>query len=124
MLQAAVSLAAVGAAAVILPQIGLDQNLVPLFQQGVAGAMFHVFTAMAMTLLLLFDFRRMVCYLALAFAACSGISTYLFMQLGPHYYGYGYCLSAILFFVITLFILIRALRMLPYYTLVVNNEST
>lgn len=123
MLQAAISLGALGAATMLLPEIGLDVSLVPLFQLGVAGSMFHVFTALALILLLLFDYRRVACYLTLGFAFTSGLSSFLFMRLGTSFMGYGYCLSAVLFFMITISVLIYALRQLPYHTFVVNNDS-
>lgn len=124
MLQASISLAVFGAAEGLFTAINFDVSMVPMFRLGVAGSMFHVFTALALVILLLFDYRRLACYLCLAFAGLSTIGTYCFMKLGVSFYGYGYCLSAILCFVVAVFALVHGLRALPYHTFVVNNEST
>ena len=122
-LQACITLAALGTAGAVFAEIGLNARLVPLFRIGVLGAMLQAFAALPLILLLLFDFRRTACVLTLSYAALSGLLTYLFLPGGTALQGYGFTLASAVFFVTTTAVLVHRLRRLPYYTFVVNNEA-
>jgi uncharacterized membrane protein len=94
-----------------------------MFRIGVLGAFFHVLSLALSITLSYFDLRRQALWLQGLFLVANGVLTWLFMALGPPYYGYGYFLSALITFAATFLVVAHYVGRLPYQTFVVSNTS-
>lgn len=122
-LQGSICLIAILLAPQIFKTFGMSPLQIGIFRYGTLGALFHALFLFLTIVLSYFDSRRTVVAIYAFFFAANGIFTYLFMQLGFHYYGYGYCLASILTFAIAAFITARYMNELPYHAFISSNNS-
>ena len=94
-----------------------------IFRFGLLGAMFHIFFQSLLIVLSYFDLRKPVLLLQLFFLVTNGLFTYVTLQMGFPYYGYGYFLACLVTFVATAFTAAHYLNQLPYQAFVRNNAS-
>jgi len=94
-----------------------------MLRLGILGAFFHILFLFISTIFMYFDLRRINFTLLVLFLLLNGLFSYLSMQSGYEYYGYGYFLATLLTFIISLIVLVKVLNKLPYYTFIKNNLS-
>lgn len=94
-----------------------------MFRLGTLGALFHVLLIFQCIILSYFDCRRSTMYIYLFFLVTNAIFTWISMEAGFSYYGYGYFLSSAISFIIAGFIVISHVRKLPFHSFITNNTS-
>jgi uncharacterized membrane protein len=76
--------------------LGLDRLQLGILRCGLVGALLHVLCLFGGIVLLYFDRRRAAAEVAGVFLLANGILTVITVLLGPHVYGLGYPLAALL----------------------------
>jgi uncharacterized membrane protein len=94
-----------------------------VFRFGTLGALFHVMILFCAILLQYFDARRPALALQTLFLLTNAVFTYVSLELGFAYLGYGYFLSTAVTFAVGIGLLFNVLRQLPYFAFVRNNPS-
>jgi len=107
----------------IFDLIGLNFIQIGMFRYGVLGAAFHVMTLFLMITMSYFEYRKGVLFLQFYFFMSNTIFTFISMELGFTFYGYGYFLSALTTFVLSAIFLRRYLTKLTYHTFITTNAS-
>ncbi len=87
-----------------------------LFHIDMVGAQLQLGFMSVLALLYYLDKRRVTMWLSLTFLILNGLLTLLSIYLGPYYFGYGYALSLLIVFVISLWILQKTMEDLEYET--------
>lgn len=103
--------------------LNINYLQIGIFRYGVLGAFFHVLLLFLMIMLSYFDNRRLTIYIQISFMVANGVFTWMSMQLGFEYYGYGYFLSSLFTFVVAAILTFRYVYDLPYHTFVTTNTS-
>jgi uncharacterized membrane protein len=96
---------------------------ITIFRYGVLGVLFHLFSLTFITLLSYFDHRRAVISIQLFFCITNALFTWITMELGYSYYGFGYFVSCLCTFALAATILGRYITELPYHTFITRNAS-
>jgi polysaccharide biosynthesis protein PelG len=94
-----------------------------MLRYGLLGAFFHVLTLFLLVLLSYFDSRRLSLLIQLVLLFTNATFTWISMQAGFQYYGYGYFLSTFVTFLIAAAITTRYVIRLPYHTFITTNAS-
>ncbi len=94
-----------------------------MFRLGTLGALFHVLLVFECIILSYFDCRKATMNIYLFFMATNAIFTYIAMDAGFAYYGYGYFLSAAISFILAGFVLASHVRKLAFHSFITNNTS-
>ncbi|HIP53807.1 MAG TPA: hypothetical protein EYH03_07345 [Chromatiales bacterium] len=94
-----------------------------MFRFGVLGALFHAFAMFLMIILSYFDARLKVLFVALVFLISNTGLTWLSMQWGMVWYGWGYAVAAMITFAVAYVLTARHMKRLPYETFIVRNLS-
>ncbi len=121
--QGAITFLAIILAAEILELVNFSYRQIGIFRLGTLGGMLHVLALFMMIILSYFDSRSRVMWLQLFFLVSNIILTYISMQMGFAYYGYGYFLSSALTFLLTAFVLYRFMSHLPYHAFITHNNA-
>ncbi len=122
-------LQAVIAALVVLlsPQIfdllQLPSRQLGVFRLGVLGALFHILLLFTMIVLSYFDLRRTMLWINLFFLVSNVLFTWVTLELGFAWYGYGYFLSSLLTFCLAYALCVNSIAKLSYLTFIRNNDS-
>lgn len=87
-----------------------------IFQICSIGALFNIFIFVVMLVMLYFEARLQAVLITGCFMVTNLAFTLYFLPRGLDYYGYGFMLSAILTFIISLFIAFRFIRNIDYIT--------
>jgi len=103
--------------------LGLNFVDVGIFRFAVCGMFFFVFLLFATVLLTYFDARRAACGVQVFYLGINAIASYISLQLGPNYYGYGFFFASVLACGMAVLVFARVLNVLPYLTFVVNNAQ-
>jgi uncharacterized membrane protein len=122
-LQSSVCLSAILLAPNILSALNIDFAQLGMFRIGTLGALFHVMFLGASIIISYFDKRLSMLKLQVLFLVCNGVLTWVFLQLGFPFYGYGYFCSAAVAFLASFLVIARFVGDLPYHTFVVDNSS-
>lgn len=94
-----------------------------IFRIGALGSFFHMLALFEMVILAYFDCRRKIMWLQV-FCLCSNVLfTYISVQAGFKYYGYGYFYASLLTAAIASIVLFNHLQKLPYHTFITSNTS-
>jgi len=107
----------------LLELLGVPLIQLSMFRFGVLGAFFHVLFLVITIFLSYFDLRRVSLLLQSIFLATNMSFTYVGMQMGFAYYGYGYFLSALTSFAIAFCVAAHYIVQLPYQTFIHANTS-
>jgi polysaccharide biosynthesis protein PelG len=111
----------------LAPQIfdflGISYLELGIFRLGLLGAFFHSGLLFLLIVLSYFDLRRITLAIAGLFLVTNGIFTLATLKLGFAYYGYGYCLSALVAFAAAFVATGHVLERLPYQAFVLRNTS-
>lgn len=122
-IQGAICLFVILLAPAIFQWLQVDYLQMGMFRLGVFGSLFHVLVLVLLIVLAYFDFRGPVlCLQGVLLVTNAGFS-YLFLDFGFQYYGYGYFLSSLVTFTVAYAVTYHYVSELPYQTLVRYNES-
>ncbi|MBF0587764.1 MAG: exopolysaccharide Pel transporter PelG [Magnetococcales bacterium] len=122
-LQGSISLTAIMLAPNIFDWLGVNYLQMSMFRIGVLGSFYHAMALFFMILLAYFDFRRVTLGIQTLFFVTNAGFTYITLQLGFPYYGYGYFLSTLVTFSATYWVSFKLVKDLPYQTFVKQNAS-
>ncbi|MCH8127106.1 exopolysaccharide Pel transporter PelG [candidate division KSB1 bacterium] len=86
-----------------------------LFRVLLLGAFFHVINMNINIIFLYYEMRKRALYLTILFAALNGIFTYISIQLGIQYFGYGFLLAGILTTAISWPLLVYSMKRIDFY---------
>jgi len=96
---------------------------ISIFRFGVLGAAFQVLTLFMTIILAYFEERRGALMVNSTFLITNILFTWVSLQMGFSYYGYGYFLAALTSFLLAGFRLEKLLRQLPYHAFVTANAA-
>lgn len=94
-----------------------------MFRIAALGAFFHAMMLYAVIILSYFDCRKAFMSLHGYFFLTNTTFTYISIQLGFPFYGYGYFLSALSTFLLAALMLFNHIRKLPYHAFITSNNS-
>jgi polysaccharide biosynthesis protein PelG len=100
----------------ILPDIGLSQFSVDIFNLLAVGAYFNIIMLIIILILLYFEDRRGALFVSFTFLAGNTIFTYLTINYSENTYGLGFFLAAFIGMVIALAELVVYLKNINYHT--------
>jgi uncharacterized membrane protein len=100
----------------LLDWAGISQLYLPLLYIDVIAAGLQVVLLGLLNVFFYLDKRRAVMWLSLGFLAMNGLFTWLTLQLGAPYYGYGFALAVLASVVVGFIALDRKLETLEYET--------
>lgn len=122
-LQGSICVATIVLAPRLFTLLNINFAQIGMFRIGVLGAFFHVLSLALSIALSYFDLRRPALLLQVLFLVTNLVATYVFLQMGFPYYGYGYFLAALVTFAATFLVVAFYLDRLPYQTFVAGNTS-
>jgi len=122
-IQIVISILVIFFAPAIVEAAGGASRQIGVFRFGVLGALFHVLMLFCGILLMYFDARKPALLLNLVFLATNAGFTWVTVDLGFAYLGYGYFAATLVSFAIGVVLLFTVLRQLPYFSFVRNNPS-
>ena len=122
-IQGMISFTVILLAPTIFDQLNVNYLGLGIFRYGVLGAFFHIMIQFLSIVLSYFDFRRDILIVSLIYLLTNGFCTWLFMQQGFAYYGYGYALASIISFAVAYLITFYKVRDILYQTFIVKNSS-
>lgn len=102
---------------------GIHGQQIGMFRLGVLGSLFHALFLFTAILLAYFDLRREVLIVQAVFLVTNALFTWMSLQMGFLWYGYGYFLACAVSFALAATIAIAYIRDLPYLTFIVNNPA-
>ena len=102
---------------------GMNLMQMGIFRFGVLGSSFQILTVYLVILLSYFDYRKGALCIQLVFLFTNTIFTFISMNLGFSFYGYGYFLSALTSFLFAAILAETYMQKLPYHTFVTTNTS-
>lgn len=108
---------------VIFTFLGMNFLQLGVFHYGVLGAMFQVLALFLTIFISYLNYQRGVFYIQFLFMATNGLFTWITLQMGFQYYGYGYFLSTLVTFFAAAIITERYVRQLPYHSFITTNTS-
>lgn len=94
-----------------------------MFRLGTLGALFHVLLIFECIILSYFDCRRHTMWIYLFFMVTNALFTWISMDAGFPYYGYGYFLASAISFIVAGFVVVSHVRKLPFHSFITNNTS-
>ena len=115
--------ACIAAAPALFEWSGSPAPQLAMFRIAVMGSFFHVLVMSLTVVLSYFDLRRAVLAVNAVLLVTNGAFTWITLQFGFAYYGYGFFVSAIATFVVAAVMVGHYLGQLPYLTFVKNNTS-
>jgi len=107
----------------IMEFLGMGYVQIGIYRFRVLGAFFHVMILFSIILLAYFDWRKGVLLIQGTFFITNLTFSYISMQMGFAFYGYGYFLSCATTFVFSAILAERYMKNLPYHTFVKPNPS-
>jgi polysaccharide biosynthesis protein PelG len=122
-LQTCIALFAILLSPGIAISLGIHGEQIGMFRFGVLGSLFHALFLFASIALAYFDLRRQVLLAQILFFALNGALTWVTLQLGFPWYGYGYFAAAALSFGYVASVLLYEIHRLPYTTFILNNPA-
>ena len=122
-LQFCLCVTAILVAGPLFEAVGIPALQLGIFRFGVLGALFHVLLMFVGIVLAYFDLRKVMLGVQLLYLVTNGLFTWVTMELGFAYYGYGYFLASLLTFLIAYGVCAWYVGRLPFLTFVRNNSS-
>lgn len=114
--QGALTLLCIFMASNFIDIVGLSPLQRPLLQIALVGSLMQVMLSVAVIILFYFDLRKEVLAVTLVFLLTNAGLTYLTMQLGFTFYGYGYCYSCFISLMFAYYLVSKSVRDLEYIT--------
>jgi len=100
----------------VLEWIGISPLYIHLFQIDIAAVGVQVLLLAILNVLFYLDFLLMALGLCFLFTVCNAVFTFITLELGPQFYGYGFALALVLTSLIGLALLSKKLDRLEYET--------
>lgn len=122
-LQGTISFISIVLAASVFAWFNINYLQIGIFRIGVLAVFFHALALFLTIIMSYFDCRRLAMLVQGFFMVTNALFTYLTLDLGFPYYGYGYFVSSVLTFVIAAVLAFRHIRDLPYHAFITNNYS-
>jgi polysaccharide biosynthesis protein PelG len=122
-LQTTICLIGLLLAPALVRAVGGGAEMVPVLRYGLVGALFHMLLIATITVLSYFDLRRELLAVSVAFLILNAGLTAVVAAGGAEFYGYGYCLAALLSFGLAYYLAKSRLDSLLYQTFVANNPT-
>ncbi|MBF0431179.1 MAG: exopolysaccharide Pel transporter PelG [Fibrobacteria bacterium] len=115
-LQGFISLLIIIFAHFIIDFMNLEWRQVSILQIGVLGTFLHVLVLILSIIVLYFDFRNLCLGITLTFFLTNMVFTWITVQLGYAFYGYGYMFSCLVTLVVGFILFANKLKDLEYIT--------
>ncbi len=115
-LQGLITLFAILFAYQIIDLLNMQIKLVAIFRISTLGVFLHVLLLFLTIIVLYFDFRNLCMFIALQFLFTNATFTYITIQLGFQFYGYGYMLSCLFTLIIGFILFTKKINNLEYLT--------
>ncbi|WP_320169599.1 exopolysaccharide Pel transporter PelG [Maridesulfovibrio sp.] len=96
--------------------VGLSPLQKPLLQVALVGSLLQVLLSVAVIILFYFDLRKEVLAVTLVFLFSNAGLSWLSIQLGFTFYGYGYCYSCLISLMCAFFLVSKSVDNLEYIT--------
>ncbi|GJL88923.1 MAG: pellicle/biofilm biosynthesis Wzx-like polysaccharide transporter PelG [Minwuia thermotolerans] len=122
-LQFCLCVTAILVAGPLFEAVGIPALQLGIFRFGVLGALFHVLLMFVGIVLAYFDLRKVMLGVQVLYLLTNGLFTWVTMELGFPYYGYGYFMASLLTFLIAYGVCAWHVGRLPFLTFVRNNAS-
>ncbi len=94
-----------------------------MFRIATLGAFFHAMFLFCAIILSYFDRRNEFMWLHTFFLIANGVFTWISIELGFTYYGYGYFMASVILFFAAAIALFMHIRKLPYHAFITSNNS-
>ena len=121
--QGTFTLVAILGAAKIFTIFAIPFLEIGIFRLGVLASFFHMFALFEMVILAYFDCRRSIMWLQVLCLVTNALFTYMSVQAGFSYYGYGYFFSSLITAAAASIVLFNHLQKLPYHAFITSNSS-
>ena len=122
-LQLTIATAVILMAPMLLEFLKISYMQLGIFRFGVLGAAFHALTMFLLIILSYFDLRFKVLLISAVFFVSNALFTWVGMNFGMAWYGWGYALASIVTFALAYAVLVRHMKRLPYETFITKNLS-
>ncbi len=122
-LQGAICFVTIALAPAIFGAMGFNFLQLGMFRIGVLGAFFQMLILALTVIIAYFDLRRVALRIYVLMLVTNGLFSWVTLELGFAYYGYGYFLSMLVTFIAAAGLTGYYLGRLPYLTFVRNNAS-
>lgn len=122
-LQLTIAIAVILLAPIMLDWLNISYMQLGIFRLGVLGAAYHAFTMFLMIILSYFDVRSNVLSIAVVFFLGNSVFTWIGLELGRAWYGWGYAIASVMSFTVAYILLARHIKNLPFETFIVRNVS-
>lgn len=122
-LQASICLSCIVLAPLIMSMLNMPARQISIFRLGTLGSTFHIFFSFSFIILSYFTSKQLICYIQLFFLVSNALLTFIFMNQGTAFYGYGYFLASLLTFLVSIIVTTRYIKELPYHTFITTNTS-
>ncbi len=115
-LQGLITITLIALAPKIVVLLKFEWRQLAILQIGTLGTFLHVLLMLLNIFVLYFDFRNLSLEIAILFFLTNTLFTWLSIQLGFQFYGYGYMVSCLLVLIIGFFRFLHKLKDLEYLT--------
>lgn len=122
-LQGSICLAIILISPKLFSLLRIDFSQIGIFRIGVLGAFFHTLLLALTIVLSYFDLRTTTLKIHVFYLLSNAFFTYVTMQMGFSYYGFGYFISTITTFGLAFMAIAYHLGRLPYETFLISNAS-
>lgn len=122
-IQAIAALLTIAAGETLLAWLGISTLYAPLLSIMVVGAGLQVLLLGVLNVLYYLDRRRLAALLVLVFLVVNALATWITLQLGPEFYGYGYAAAVLVACVVGLVALDRVFERLEYETFMLQPAA-
>lgn len=122
-LQAILAAVAIMASPALFGLLYADARQIGIFRLGVLGSLFQILFVFLTIVLAYFDLRRRLVQVSIAYLLLNAGLSWMVMQWGFNWYGYGFFLASAGAFLLALVVCAYELGRLPYLTFVKNNAS-
>jgi uncharacterized membrane protein len=119
-LQGSLSLVVIIFAPTLFTWLGIDFLQLNIFRLGTLGAFFAVLNLILFIYFSYFDSQENMLKISITMVLSNSVFTLYFLYLGFPYYGYGYCLSMILTFLVGATLMVRFLDQMTYHIFITN----
>ena len=123
LLQGVVCVLVVLSASSIFDVLNLSFSYLTIFRLGVLGAFFHALAILLSVLTSYFEMRKQALAVNVFFFFANGGLTYIFMQMGPEWYGYGYALASIVTFMLAGWLFLHTSKRLTWFIFMLTAKG-
>lgn len=122
-LQGSVTVITILVATKIFDALDVSYLELSMFRICVLGAFFHAMMLFCAIILSYFDRRVEFMIIHLVFFVTNALFTWISIELGFKFYGYGYFFASVVSFIVSMLMLFLHIRKLPYHAFITSNNS-